>query len=487
MAHTPWEPVIGLEIHIQMNTKSKMFSPAPNRFGDKPNTNITDVCTGQPGTLPMLNEEVIKKAVQFGCAIHANIASFSQFDRKSYFYPDSPRNYQITQFEHPIILGGFITAKVQGKIKSFKIHRAHLEDDSGMLKHFTHFGGVDCNRAGTPLLEVVSEPCIRSAKEAVAYASAIKAILEHLEVSDCNMEEGSFRMDANVSVKLKTEHCLRNKIEIKNMNSFSHMELAIESEIQRQIQLYTLHADKVPEQVILPSTYRFDSEKKINILMRIKESVEDYRYFPEPDLMPIILSNQYIETIKTSLPELPDQKFKRYVEILELSEKTALRLIHDKALCDYFEEALPLVKNPKSLANWILIEFTGKIKNSGKTLKEFGIQSSVVAHLVNRIEEGILNGKIAKSVADQIIKNPLLSCEEIIKNNPNYQPLQDTSSIELLIDRVLLENPQSVLDYKAGKTKTFDFLIGRVMELCEGRASPNLVRTLLNQKLQKER
>ena len=483
MTHSPWEAVIGLEIHVQLNTQTKIFSHAPNRFGDEPNTNITDVCTGQPGTLPVLNQEVVRKAVQFGCAVGAQVAPFSKFDRKSYFYPDSPRNYQITQFEHPIVLGGVIVVKVDGETKEFKINRAHLEDDSGMLKHFSNFGGVDYNRAGVPLIEIVSEPCIHSAKEAVAYATAIKAIMEYLDASDCNMDESSLRMDANISVKLKTEKELRPKIEIKNMNSFSNMELAIDAEIQRQIHLYTLHANKPPHEVILPGTYRFDPEKKGTVLMRTKESAEDYRYFPEPDLVPIVLSPEYIEGIRLSLPELPQQRLIRYVEVLNLPEATAITLINEKSLCDYFEEGLSICKNPKSLANWILVEFVGRIKDSGKTLKEFGLLSKEVASLVNKIEEGTLTGKIAKSVADDMVANPLLTCDEIIEKNPDYKPLSDTASIEKLIDQVLAENPQSITDYKAGKTKAFAYLIGQVMKLCKGTASPSIVNELLLKKL----
>jgi aspartyl-tRNA(Asn)/glutamyl-tRNA(Gln) amidotransferase subunit B len=262
IAYELWQPVIGLEIHVQLNTKSKLFSRAPNRFGDEPNTNISDVCTGQPGTLPVLNKEAVRKAVQFGCAVHAKVAHFSKFDRKSYFYPDSPRNFQITQFDQPIVIGGTVTADVEGETKHFFINRAHLEDDAGMLKHFSTFAGVDYNRAGVPLIEIVSEPCIHSPKEAVAYATAIKAIMEYLEASDCNMEEGSLRVDANISVRLKTEKTLRNKIEIKNMNSFSNMEMALESEIRRQIRLYTMHPHEDPSKVINKGTYRFDPEKK---------------------------------------------------------------------------------------------------------------------------------------------------------------------------------------------------------------------------------
>lgn len=478
-----WQPIIGLEIHVQLNTKSKLFSEAPNRFGDEPNTNITDVCTGQPGTLPVLNEEAVRKAVQFGCAVQAHVARFSKFDRKSYFYPDSPRNYQITQFEEPILLGGSIHAEVEGEMKCFFINRAHIEDDSGMLKHFSSFAGIDYNRAGVPLIEIVSEPCIHSAKEAVAYGVAIKSIMTYLDASDCNMESGSLRIDANVSVRLKTERNFRNKIEIKNMNSFSNMEIAIDEEIRRQIELYTLNPHLDPQDLIQPSTYRFDPDLKKAVLMRKKEGADDYRYFPEPDLLPIILSESYIEEIRINLPELPQQRFKRYTELCGISKDAAMTLILDKDLCDYFEEASAFCKNHRVLSNWVIVEFTGRFKNVNKTLKASGILSKHVASLVTMIENGTITGKIAKSVADDMVVCPGKDPEEIVKNNPDYQTLSDTSSIETLIDQVLQENPQSILDYKAGKARAYGFLVGQVMKLCKGTASPSLVNELLTEKL----
>lgn len=478
-----WEPVIGLEIHVQLNTKTKLFSSAPNRFGDEPNCNITDVCTGQPGTLPVLNKEAVRKAVQFGCAIKAHIARFSKFDRKSYFYPDSPRNYQITQFNHPIIQGGSIATDVDGKIKHFFINKAHLEDDSGMLKHFSSFAGVDYNRAGAPLIEIVSEPCMHSAKDAIAYASCIRSILMYLDVSDCCMEKGSLRIDVNISIRRKHELALRNKIEVKNMNSFSNMELAIESEIQRQIALYEKHENEDPSEVIASSTYRFDPELKKAVLMRRKETANDYRQFPEPDLNPIILSEEYIEEIRSNLPELPEERLTRYTEKLALSKDTANTLVLDKPLSDYFDEASQFTENSRSLANWIIVEFTGRLKEQGKTLKESSILSKNVASLVNMIEKGTVTGKIAKKVADDMVASPQKTPEEIVKNNPDYQPLSDTGSVEALVDQVLKENPQSIADYKAGKDRAYSFLVGQVMKLCKGKASPKLVNELLKKKI----
>ncbi len=475
-----WEAVIGLEIHAELNTQSKLFSSAPNRFGDEPNTNINEVCTGQPGALPVLNKEAVKKAVQFGCAINATVAKFSKFDRKSYFYPDSPRNFQITQFDQPIVLHGTVIAEVNGEEKSFAVNRAHLEDDSGMLKHFTNFTGVDYNRAGVPLIEIVSEPCIHTPEEAMAYASAVKAILQYTDVSDCNMEEGSLRVDANISVRLKGETGLRNKIEIKNMNSFSNMGIALHAEIKRQIQEYLNHPNKPLNEVIAQATYRFDPETQSTVLMRRKEQADDYRYFPEPDLVPIVLTDAYIEEIRKLLPELPMQRERRYVKDFGISTHNAFILTTDKKLGDYFEEALKDCKDAKILCNWIIGEFTGRFKDTGTTLLTSGISPSHVAKLVSMIENGTINGKIAKSVADEMVADPAKDPEDIVKGNPDFSPVNDISEISLLVDKVVAENPQSIVDFKAGKDKAFGFLVGQVMKLSRGKASPQIVNDLLS-------
>jgi aspartyl-tRNA(Asn)/glutamyl-tRNA(Gln) amidotransferase subunit B len=473
-----WQPVIGLEVHVQLNTKTKLFSHAPNRFGDEPNTNITDVCTGQPGSLPVLNKEAVRKAVQFGLAINATIAPFSKFDRKSYFYPDSPRNFQITQYDQPIIKGGSVTADVEGTLKEFAVNRAHLEDDAGMLKHFSNFAGVDYNRAGVPLLEIVSEPCMHSPKEAVAYAMAIKALMQYLDASDCNMEEGSLRIDVNISVRPKGDLSLRTKVEIKNMNSFTNMEMALESEIRRQIGLYANGGD------VVKGTYRFDLERKETVMMREKEEAEDYRYFPEPDLVPIILSPTYIESIRKVLPELPHERLSRYLNELKLPAYFAALLINDKALCDFFEGARPFCQNAKALCTWITVEFVGRAKEAGKALPELGVKNEHIAKLVNLIDQGAVTGRIAKTIADEMVLSPGKDPEEILRENPDFQPLHDTASIEPLVDRVVEENPDSLRDFKAGKTKALAFLVGQVMKLSKGKASPAVVNTLLMKRLQ---
>jgi aspartyl-tRNA(Asn)/glutamyl-tRNA(Gln) amidotransferase subunit B len=474
-----WEPVIGLEIHVQLNTRSKMFGPEPNSFGDEPNVNIGYVDTGQPGALPTINKEAVKKAVRFGLAIDAKINEESLFDRKSYFYPDCPLNFQITQFYKPIIVGGHITTEVEGITKTFEIEHAHLENDSGKLIHFPEFAGVDFNRSGTPLLEIVSRPCIRSPKEAAAYGQAVKAIMEYIDSSYCNMQEGQLRMDANISVRKKGETVLRNKTEIKNMNSFFNMELAIEAEIIRQIDFYIEN----PGTPMPSGTYRYDLEKNRTILMRVKESADDYRYFPEPDLPPLVLSKEYIENLKKELPELPRARFKRYLEELSLSEYSASVLVNDKGLCEEFESGLKKTKNPKAFCNWLTVEFMGRVKESGKTLTEFGIKISDIALLVNLIEENIITGKIAKKVADDMVASPGKCPKAIVEENPDYKPMTDSSLIETLVDKVLSENPDSIVDFKNGRDKAFQHLVGQVMKKCQGKAPPELVRDLLIKKL----
>lgn len=478
-----WETVIGLEIHAELNTKSKLFSQAPNHFGDEPNTNITEVCTGMPGALPVLNKEAVKKAVQLGLALNASIQKFSKFDRKSYFYPDSPRNFQITQYDQPIIKGGTVVAEVEGEEHTFAVNRVHLEDDAGMLKHFSNFAGVDYNRAGVPLVEIVSEPCIHTSKQAVAYAMAVKAILQYIDASDCNMEEGSLRMDANISVRKRGEKGLRNKIEIKNMNSFSNMQIAIEAEVARQIRQYNENPNLPPDKVISQATYRWDPDIKETVLMRKKEYADDYRYFPEPDLVPIVLSEAFIEKLRAGLPELPLQRERRYVNELSLNPDSAFQLTSDKPLSDYFEQALAICNNPRSLCNWLTVEFAGRYKETGHTLVTSGIPAIHVGFLIKLIDDKTITGKIAKAVADDMLAQPGKDPREIVKENPDYLPVGDASLIEPIVDQVLAENPQSIEDFKKGKEKAFAFLVGQVMRQTRGKASPELVNALIRKKI----
>lgn len=483
MKNNSWEPVIGLEIHIQLNTKTKLFSPAPSHFGDEPNVNISPICTGQPGALPILNKEAVKKAVSFGLAIGSKISKYSTFDRKSYFYPDSPRNFQITQYENPIIVGGQIITHLEGVTHTFQVEKAHIEDDTGMLKHFSTFAGIDYNRAGSPLIEVVSKPCIHSAKQAVSYAMAIRAIALYLDICDGNMEEGSLRIDANISVRPEGDKTLRPRVEIKNLNSFTFLEMAIHSEVERQIGLYKNYPHKPFLELIPPGTYRWDQETKTTSPMRSKESAEDYRYFPEPDLAPIILTQEYLDHLKNNLPELPSARQRRYISDLGMTEYAASSLVCDKTLSDYFESALKLCPYPRSLCNWITVEFAGRLKVQNKSIIDIGIPPLHVAKLVRMIEENKITGKIAKAVADDMVASPGLDPEIIVSQNPDYQPVDDTTTLEPIVDQVLRENEQSILDFKAGKDRAFGFLVGQVMKLTNGKASPQVVGELLRRKI----
>lgn len=478
-----WEPVIGLEIHVELNTKRKIFSGSRNRFGDEPNTNIDVACTAQPGALPVLNKEAVRKAVQFGCAVGSEVALFSQFDRKSYFYPDNPRNFQITQFYHPIVIGGSVTVEVDGIEKTFPLDRAHLEDDAGMLQHFSHFAGVNYNRAGVPLLEIVSQPCFHDPRDAVAYAMEIKGIMQYLNASDCNMEEGSLRIDANISVRKRGETKLRNKAEIKNMNSFSFLEMALNSEIRRQIKLYTANPDTPQDKLMPQATYRWDPNKKETVLMRKKEHADDYRYFPEPDLPPILLTTSYIEEIRRQMPELPLQRQRRYTKELNLPVQHAFVLTTDKPLSDYFEECLLHCSNARAVCNWIVVEFAGRLKERGQNLLTLGIPPKELAHLVNLIESGTITGKIAKCIADDMVNDPSIHVETLLQEKPHYKIVQDDGLIAKYVDEVLAENPQSIVDYKAGRTKALAALVGQVMKRTSGAAKPDVVNRLLLERI----
>lgn len=478
-----WETIIGLEVHVQLNTRSKLFSPAPNSFGDEPNRNISVVCTGQPGALPVLNRAAVRKAIALGCAIGAKVAERSTFDRKSYFYPDSPRNFQITQFYEPIIIGGEIIADLEGKPITFSVEHAHLEDDAGMLKHFTNFSGVDYNRAGVPLIEIVSNPCIRSAQEAVAYATALKAICEYIDISDCNMEEGHLRVDANISVRKKGEKGLRNKTEIKNMNSFRNMELAIEAEVRRQIREYESHPNLPPAEVIEQMTMRYDPATDQLHAMRSKEEANDYRYFPEPDLVPLIITREQIEEVRASLPELPYERHKRYVAELGLNDYTAAILTQERWLANFYEAALAECNEPRKVANWIMVEFFGRLKEKGTSLQQSGLLPEHVGLLVRFIEDGTITGKIAKGVADAMVDRPGTSPKAIIDENPDFRPVQESGEVERLVDQVIADNPQAVADYRAGNQRTFGFFVGQVMAATGGKAPPALVTKLLKEKL----
>ncbi len=474
-----WELVIGLEVHLQLSCSSKMFGAEPYSFGGDPNSYIGVVSTGQPGSLPVVNRKAIYKAVCFGVAIDADIAPLCRFDRKSYFYPDNPKNFQITQFESPIIRGGKLFYDLDSESKSISVHHAHLEEDTATLKHFADFSGIDYNRAGVPLLEIVSEPAIHSAAEAAAYVSMIQSIAEYMDVATAHMEEGGLRIDANISVRKKGEKGLRNKMEIKNMNSIAHMEAALKQAADEQIQFYRAN----PRKTIEKSTFRFDADKGQLLFMRKKEGAKDYRYLPEPDIPPIILSKEYIDKIRRGLPELPKKKYDRYRSEYQLSSQSAWLIANSKPLANYFEKGMESCSNSVGLANWITVEFAGRLKDSGTSIWNGAIPSSHIAQLVNLIEEGTITGKMAKEVADRMVADPSCSPKEIINSNLAYRPIQEEATLERLIDQVISSYPDSVADFKSGKRKAFDFLIGQAMNLSKGTAPPAEVDAILKKKL----
>ncbi len=474
-----WETVIGLEIHAQLATQSKIFSGASTAFGSEPNTQACAVDLGLPGVLPVLNVEVVNMAIKFGLAVNAEITHESVFARKNYFYPDLPKGYQISQFELPIIGKGQITiSPEEGVSKVVGITRAHLEEDAGKSLHdqFPSMTGIDLNRAGTPLLEIVSEPDMRSAKEAVAYARKIHSLVQFLHICDGNMQEGSFRCDANVSVRPKGEEKLGTRTELKNINSFRFLERAINYEIQRQIELIEDGGEVVQE------TRLYDADKNETRSMRSKEEANDYRYFPDPDLLPVRITDENIEHIRQSLPELPEHKRQRYIDELKLSDYNADLLSGSRGIAEYFETALAAAPELASqLANWILGDLTGALNKSELTIQDSPIAPEQLAGLLIRIADNTISGKIAKEVFEAMW-NEEGSADDIIESK-GLKQITDSGAIEKLIDEVIANNPDQVEQFRAGKEKVLGFFVGQVMKQSKGKANPGQVNQLLRDKL----
>ena len=473
-----WESVIGLEVHVQLATKSKIFSGASTFFGSPPNTQACNIDLGMPGVLPVLNEKVLRMAVKFGLAINANINSPTQFARKNYFYPDLPKGYQISQLDNPIVEGGNLEINLgDGKKKTIGITRAHLEEDAGKSLHenFEGLTGVDLNRAGTPLLEIVSEPEISSSEEAVAYLKKIHSIIRYLEISDGNMAEGSMRCDANVSVRKKGETELGIRTETKNVNSFKFVEKAIKHEIKRQIGL--LESGKA----IIQETRLYDSVADETRPMRSKEFANDYRYFPEPDLLPVVLENSFIQSIQKEMPELPEEKMKRFISEHNLSEYDAEVLSVDLNLSKYFEEVVNITNDPKLTANWVMGELSAFLNKDNLSINETKVEARLMGQLLNKIKDSTISGKIAKEVFEEMWatkKGP----EEIIEGK-GLQQMTDSNEIENIIGQVLEENPKQLKQYKEGKEKLLGFFVGQVMKATSGKANPGRVNKLLKEKL----
>ena len=472
-----WETVIGLETHVQLSTKTKLFSRASTAFGASPNTNVNLIDCGLPGVLPSVNKEAFYKAIRFGMAVNAQINQTSIFDRKNYFYADLPKGYQITQMDLPIVLGGSIDIQLEESVKTINITRAHLEEDAGKSIHdeYDGFSAIDLNRAGTPLLEIVSEPEISSAKEAVAYMKAMHQLVTYLDVSDGNMAQGSLRCDANVSIRKKGVKELGTRTEIKNINSFKFIEKAINFEIKRQIKILE-DGEKVTQETRL-----YDSSKDETRPMRSKEFANDYRYFPEPDLLPVIISDQEIQKIRDEFPELPKEKEARYQGELGLSEYDSQIISSSKSMADFFDASAEKTMNYSLLSNWLIGEISAYLNKEQIEIHESKLTADKVAMLINRIDDQTISGKIGKSIFEEMCLSGSTP-DEIIESQ-GLKQISDDGAIEEIIMTVINENPSQVEAYLGGKEKLFGFFVGQVMKLTEGKANPKAVNSILKEKL----
>lgn len=470
-----WETVIGLEIHVQLACDSKIFSSASTTYGKEQNTQASLIDLGYPGVLPVLNKKVVMMAIKFGLAVDAEIADLSIFARKNYFYPDLPKGYQISQYELPIVSGGqlFITLD-NGTEKRIGITRAHLEEDAGKSIHdkFSDTSAIDLNRAGTPLLEIVSEPELSSAKEATLYMQKIHQLVRYLKISDGNMQEGSFRCDANVSLKPKDNTELGTRAEIKNINSFRFIENAINYEVERQKEILEQGGSVVQE------TRLYDSDAGETRSMRTKEEANDYRYFPDPDLLPVKIDKEIIEKIASSLPELFDQKVDRYVKTLSIKHVDATEIAKNIELAEYFEDALNTYNgNPQLLANWLITEVMAILNKDKIDIASLPISAKSVSQLIQRIDDGTISSTIAKNIFSQLIESEM-NVDELIKEQ-GLEQISDTNEIEQVITTVLNENQEQKDQYLAGKEQVLGFLIGKVMQKTQGKANPKLVNDLM--------
>ena len=480
-----YEAVIGLEVHVQVNTKSKMFCSCANKFGAEPNTLTCPVCLGYPGTLPVPNREAIRKAIKAGLLTHCTIAKFSKFDRKSYFYPDLAKNYQISQFDLPFCENGYIEISGTGfsgepmETKRLGITRIHLEEDPAKLNHLGGATGADYNRSGVPLIEIVGEPDLRSADEAYAYLTGLKEIMRFGGISDCDMEKGQMRCDVNISLRPVGQKEFGTKVELKNLNSFRAVHRAIEYEIWHQEQILSSGG------VIHQETRGWNDDAGESYLMRSKESAHDYRYFPDPDLMPVVLSDEEIESIRAELPEMPEEKRRRFCSEYGLSEYDAGVMTSDTALADYFDKTAKLVKNPKMAANWIGSELLRLLGESKQSVSETVVTPEKLAALLNLIDSGKINGRIGKSVFEEMFKSGA-DAEKIIQEKGLSQ-VSDSGAIAEVVTAAIEANPKQVAEYLAGNERVLQYFVGQVMKLSHGRANPQLVIQELRTQLKGEK
>lgn len=474
-----YEVIIGLEVHAELSTNTKIYCNCTTEFGADPNTHCCPICTGMPGTLPVLNKKVVEYAVKMGLATNCKIANFSKQDRKNYYYPDLPKAYQISQYDLPLCENGHIDIEVDGKKKTIGITRIHIEEDAGKLIHDAYTGDtlVDMNRCSVPLIEIVSEPDMRSAKEAVEYMQALKSILEYLDICDCKMQEGSLRCDVNLSVRPVGQKEFGTRTETKNLNSFKAIQNSIEFEIKRQIEVLENGG------TIYQETRRFDDAKGEGYAMRTKEEANDYRYFPEPDLAPIVLSDEHINSIKESLPELPNVKKERYLKEYNLSLYDANILTMSIKTANYFENVVKKCNNPKMVANWIMGDFARLLNENDISIDESRIGEENLASLIDLIDKGTISSKIAKTVFEEMF-NTGKEAKQIVEEKGLVQ-ISDEGAIKEIVEKVVENNPQSIIDYKAGRDRALGFLVGQVMKESKGKANPGLVNKLLLEILNK--
>lgn len=470
-----YEAVIGLEVHVQLKTQSKIFSADSTTFDAGDNENTSPISVGMPGTLPVVNKVAIDYSIKTGLALGCQIRKYSVFSRKNYFYPDLPKGYQISQYDLPICEKGQITFLVGDYQKTVGITRAHMEEDAGKSTHHGDCTLINYNRAGVPLLEIVSEPDIRTAQEAAEYGRALRQVVRFLDVCDGNLEEGSMRCDCNVSVRKVGTEKFGTKVEIKNVNSFRFVEKAIEYEIDRQID--ELEAGKK----IVQETRLYDPDKNRTFSMRLKEDAQDYRYFPDPDLLPIVLTDEQVETIRKSLPELPIARANRFHEQLGIPKIDAGILTDEKDLADYFETVAEFCKNPKAAANWIMVELLRELNANKISIQDSPVKPLNLGKLIQLIDQGKISGKIAKTIFVEMWKTG--TDPEVVVKEKGLAQVSDTGSIEKMIDEVLAANPSQVAEYRAGKTKVFGFFVGAAMKASKGQANPDLVNEILKKKL----
>jgi len=479
-----YEPTIGLEVHAQMITESKIFCGCSTRFGDEPNQNTCPVCMGFPGVLPVLNKKVVEFAIRVGIATHCEIARTSRWERKNYFYPDLPKGYQISQYELPLCTNGYIDIEVDGREKRVRLTRIHMEEDAGKNIHDqrSDHSLVDLNRAGVPLVEIVSEPDVTCAEEAGRYLRRLRAILQYLEVCDGNMEEGSFRCDANVSIRPKGSKKLGTKAEVKNMNSFKAVEKALEYEIHRQEQLLSEGGRVVQE------TRLWDADREVTRSMRSKEHAHDYRYFPDPDLLPLVIDESWIQEISENMPELPEARKNRFMADYSLPNYDAELLTSRKDVADYYEAAVKVHSNPKAISNWIVGDLFRVIKerklDESLRITSWPVRAEHMGEMVRMIDQGKISGKIAKTLFEEMLDKQV-SPEKLVKEK-GLEQISDLGSIEKDVDQVLAAHSQQVADYRAGKDKVFGFLVGQVMKSTKGKANPKIVNEILRKKIENQ-